>query len=215
MYLHSSPESVSRPNNSGLMPSAELSYDAYRFRRLNDQDSSSSRQRNVAKVEPYSINTNTVRPLYQSSSPTTAQSGPMSNTTVPTIPSKARINIDSMGNTPTNSSTSSSAGSFGSMMRHSNILQSDFITPNPAYPTLASQPLPNSSFFMKPSMPPSEPLSHGSLHQLSAANIPSYNGRATSLTSSTNTFQQPYPSSTQRDFHASMVRIIIRLYDQI
>ena len=49
------------------MPSSDLSFDAYRFRRLNDQDQmTSTRLRNVAKVEPYSINTNMVRPLYQS-----------------------------------------------------------------------------------------------------------------------------------------------------
>ncbi|CAF0986323.1 unnamed protein product [Rotaria sp. Silwood1] len=208
-----SPELGSRPNNSSLMPSSELSHDAYCFRRLNDHDSTTIRPRNVAKVEPYSINTNTVRPLYQSTSQpmtmtttttTTAPAAITTTTATVAVPLKARINFDSMGNTPTNSSTSSSAGSLGGMIRHPNVHHSDFLTPNPAYPTLSSQPLSNSASYITPRMLLSESLSHGSLHQLPSANIPSYNGRTTGLTSSTNNFQQKYPSPTQGEFHSSM-----------
>jgi len=154
------------------MPRSEVSFDAYRFRRLNDDNSNSQRPRNIAKVEPYSINSNTIRPLYQSPPPNTI-------TTTTTIPTKTRIN--SMGNTPTNSSTSSSNVSVGGMIRHS-----DFLTPNPTYPT--------------PPILFSESLSHGPLHQLPAANI---NGRSIAMTLSTNNFQQKYS-----DFQPSMVRII-------
>jgi hypothetical protein len=178
------------------MPVSELSYDAYRFRRLNDPDQITARPRNVAKVEPYSINTNTVRPLYQSSQPITTTAAP----------SKARIILNSMGNTPTNSSTSSSAGSLGGMIRHSNIRHSDFLVPNPAY----SQPLSNSSSYRTPPILLSESLSHGSLHQLPIANIPSYNGCTNTLTSSTNNSQEKYRSSRKGDFHSSMVRLINR-----
>jgi hypothetical protein len=172
------------------MPKSEISYDAYRFRRLNDQNSVSTRPRNIAKVEPYSINPNTIRPLYQSPSNTIP-------TITPAVPTKARINLNSMGNTPTNSSTSSSAGSLGGMIRHS-----DFLMPYPAYSIPSSYPTPPILF--------SESLSHGSLHQLPAANMPSYNGRTTGFP-----FQQKYSSSMQGDFQSSMVRIINRLYDQI
>lgn len=62
------------------MPSSEVVCDSYHFRRSNEQDqvplsmNSASRLKNVAKVEPYSINTNIIRPLYQSStSPSPSQ----------------------------------------------------------------------------------------------------------------------------------------------
>jgi hypothetical protein len=189
-----SPESVNRSNNSIQMPSSELSYDAYRFRRLNDQDSNTTRPRNIAKVEPYSMNTNLIRPLYQSSQPITETS---------VVPSpKARIHLNSMGNTPTNSSTSSSAGS----LRHS-----DFLIPNSAYLKPHPQPLSHSSSsYTTPPILLSESLSHGSLHQLPAANIPPYNGHTTGLPSSKNHSQDKYQSSTLRDFQSSMVRIINR-----
>lgn len=59
------------------------------------------RPKNIAKVEPYSMNNNPTRPL-----------------------SQARIELNSMGNTPTNSSTSSSSAISlgGSMMRYSDFL---------------------------------------------------------------------------------------------
>ncbi|CAF2819700.1 unnamed protein product [Rotaria sp. Silwood2] len=189
------------------MPVSELSHDAYRFRRLNDQESTTIRPRNVAKVEPYSINTNAVRPLYQSTSQpmtTTTTITTAATTTTSAVPLKARINLDSMGNTPTNSSTSSSAGSLGGMIRHPNVHHSDFLTPNPAYPTLSSQPLSKSSSYIAPPILLSESLSHGLLHQLPSANIPSYNGRTTSLASSTNNFQRKYSSPKQGEFHSSM-----------
>ena len=188
------------------MPKADVSFDAYRFRRLNDQNSTPTRPRNIAKVEPYSINPNTIRSPYQLSS------SPQPNiiTTATTIPTKVHINLNSMGNTPVNSSTSSSAGSLGGgMVRHS-----DFLTPNPAYPIPPSQPLSNSSSpYPTPPILFSESLSHGSLHQLPAANIPSYNGRTMGLPSSTNNFQEKYSSSMHGGFQPSMVRIINRLHD--
>jgi len=183
------------------MSSSDLSYDTYRFCRLNDHDSITTRPRNIAKVEPYSINTNTVRPLYQSSLQ------PVTMTTA-VVPSKARISLNSMENTPTNSSTSSSAGSHGGRLRHSNIQHSDFLTPNPPYPTPPLQPVSNSPSYITPPILLSQSLSHGSLHQLPAANSPSYNERTTGLTSSTTNFRQIYPSSTQGGSHSSMVSII-------
>lgn len=175
------------------MPTTEHSFDAYRFRRLNEQDSLITRPRNVAKVEPYSMNINTVRPLYPSS-----MSQPSTEPTIG-VPSKARINLNSMGNTPTNSSTSSSAGSLGGMIRHS-----DFLMSNSAYPNL----IPNTSSSPYPTPPNllSESLSHGSLHQLPSANIPSYNGHTTTgMSSLKNNPQDKYQSSIQGDFHSSMV----------
>jgi hypothetical protein len=183
------------------MPSSDLSYDAYRFRRLNDQDSITTRPRNIAKVEPYLMSTNTVRLLYQSSQPIMEPTG---------VTSKARINLNSMGNTPVNSSTSSSAGSLGGMIRHS-----DFLMSNPTYskpPPPPTQPLSNSSSsYTTPPMLLSESLSHGSLHQLPAPNIPSYNGHITGLSSLNNNSQEKYQSAIQGDFHSSMVKIINRL----
>ena len=120
------------------------------------------------------------RPLYQPTIETTVVSQP-----------KARINLNSMGNTPVNSSTSSPAGSFGGGM----IRNSDFLMPIPAY----SRPLSNSpsSYTTSPILPPPEPFAHGSLHQLPAAyNIPSSNGHTTNFPSSKNNFQ------------SSMVRIM-------
>jgi hypothetical protein len=176
------------------MPSSDISYDAYRFRRLNDQDPSQQRPRNIAKVEPYSMNTSAIRPLHQSSQLITEP------TVVPTL--KARIQLNSMGNTPTNSSTSSSAGSF----RHS-----DFVIPNPAYSKPHPQPTSSSSPpYPTPPILLSESFSHGSLHKLPIANIPSYNGHTTGLPSSKNNSQDKYQSSIQRDFQPGMVRIIDR-----
>jgi len=180
------------------MPATEVSFDAYRFRRLNDQDSLITRPRNVAKVEPYSMNINPVRPSYPSSS----ISQPSTETTIG-VPSKARINLNSMGNTPTNSSTSSSAGSLGGMIRHS-----DFLMSNSAYSNLIPQPPSNSSSSLYPTPPIllSESLLHGSLHQLSSANIPSYNGHTTTgMSSLKNNPQEKYQSSIQGDFYSSMV----------
>jgi hypothetical protein len=186
------------------MPSSELSYDAYRFRRLNNQDQmTTTRLRNVAKVEPYSINTNMVRPLYQSSQPTSTP-----------VPPKSRNILNSMGNTPTNSSTSSSAASLGSTIRHPNVRQSDFLVPNPVYPTAPpphkSQPLSNSSSYTTPpstSILLSESLSHGSKNRLLNTNNTSLsNGRSTGLISSINNSSQKYQSSTQGDFHSNKVK---------
>ncbi len=174
------------------MPLTEISVDAYRFRRLNDQDSNlPARPRNIAKVEPYSMNTNAVRPLYQS---------PPSQliTEAPAVPTKARIHLNSMGNTPTNSSTSSSAGSLGGMIHHS-----DFLTPNLSYSKPLSQPFAtfSSSSYPAPPISFSDLLSHGSLHQLPAANIPAYNGHMTGMTALKN------QSSIQGDLQPSMVRL--------
>jgi hypothetical protein len=190
------------------MPSSELSYDAYRFRGLNDHDQmTTTRLRNVAKVEPYSINTNMVRPLYQSSQPITT-----------TVSSKGRNILNSMGNTPTNSSTSSSAASLGGTIRHPNVRHSDFLTPNPAYstappPSHTSQPLSNSSSYTTPpstSILLSESLSQISPQQLSNTNNNSlYNPRSTALISSSPNSPQKYQSSsTQGDFYSGKVKII-------
>jgi len=188
------------------MPSSELSYDAYRFRRLNDHDpmTTATRLRNVAKVEPYSINTNMVRPLYQSSS--------LSQPTSTTVPPKAHAILNSTGNTPTNSSTSSSAASLGGTIRHPNIRHSDFLTPNPSYsiapPPHISQPLSNSSSYTTPpstSILLSESLSQGSVNRL-PSNGSLHNGRSTGLISSTNNSPPKYQSSTQGDFYSGKVK---------
>jgi hypothetical protein len=189
------------------MPSSELSYDAYRFRRLNDPDqmTPATRLRNVAKVEPYSINTNMVRPLYQSTS--------LSQPTSTTVPSKAHMIPNSTGNTPTNSSTSSSAASLGGTIRHPNIRHSDFLIPNPSYstapPPYVSQPLSNSSSYTTPpstSILLSESLSQGSANRL-PNNTPLHNGRSTGLIPSTNNSPQKYQSSIQGDFYPGKVKI--------
>lgn len=197
------------------MPSSDLSYDTYRFRRLNDSDqqmSNATRLRNVAKVEPYLINANNVRPLYQSSS--IAQSIPA--TTPPPPPpqaqAKTRIILNSTGNTPTNSSTSSSAASLGGTIRHPNILHSDFLIPNPSYSTTSqpashtSQTLSNSSSYATPpSTLLSESLSQGSIQRFSnnTNNNLLHNGRSTGLINSSQKYQsQP----VQGDFHSSKVR---------
>jgi hypothetical protein len=194
------------------MPSSDLSFDAYRFRRLNDHDPmTTARLRNVAKVEPYSINTNMVRPLNQSLS----SQLPTTITTPTAAPSKARTILNSMGNTPTNSSTSSSAASLGGTIRHPNVRQSDFLVPNPLYstptppPSHISQPLSNSSSYTTPpstSILLSESLLHGSPHRLSNTNNSSlYNGRSPSLASSNNS-QTKYRPSTQGDIYATKVK---------
>ena len=195
------------------MPSSELSYDAYRFHRLNDQDQmTTTRLRNVAKVEPYSINTNMVRPLYQSSS--------ISQPTSSTVPTKGRTVLNSMGNTPTNSSTSSSAASLGGTIRHPNVRNSDFLVPNPAYSTAppphtttTSQTVSNSSSYTTPpstSILLSESLSHTSPQRLINTNTNnsfSQNGRSTALNSSlNNNSPQKYQSSTQGDFLSGKVK---------
>ncbi len=189
------------------MPSSELSYDAYRFRHLNNQDQmTTTRLRNVAKVEPYSINTNMVRPLYQSSSSSQPISTP--------VPSKSRNILNSMGNTPTNSSTSSSVASLGSTIRHPNVRQSDFLVPNPVYSTAPpphkSRPLSNSSSYTTPpstSILLSESLSHGSANRLlNTNNTLLSNERSTGFISSTNNSPQKYQSSTQGDFHSNKVK---------
>jgi hypothetical protein len=201
------------------MPSSDLSYDAYRFRRLNDQDqmktapmTAATRLRNVAKVEPYSINTNMVRPLYQTLSQPAATS----------VPSKTRIVLNSMGNTPTNSSTSSSAGSLNGMIRHPNVRHSDFLMPNPAYSTAptsqTSKPLLNSSSYTKPASPSillSESLSQGSSHRSPTTNTSLNNGRSTNVAPTSNTSQPKYRLSTQGDFHSGKVIIIKISYSEI
>lgn len=188
------------------MPSSDLSFDAYRFRRLNDSDqqmSSATRLRNVAKVEPYFINPTTVRPLYPSTS--ISQSIP---TTAPPAQAKTRVILNSTANTPTNSSTSSSAASLGATIRHPNILHSDFLTPNPAYstappPTHSSQTLSNSSSYATPpSTLLSESLSQGSTQRFSNSNNSLHNGRSTGLINSSQKYQSP---SVQGDFHSSKV----------
>lgn len=190
------------------MPSSELSYDAYRFRRINDQDQiSSTRLKNIAKVEPYSINTNMVRPLYQSSS----ISQPTSTTTIPTKP---RTILNSMGNTPTNSSTSSSAASLGGTIRHPNVRHSDFLTPNPTYSTApplhTSQQSSNSSSYTTPpstSLLLSESLSRGSSHRLSNTNNNSFtNGRSNISNPFINSSPQKYQSPIQGDFLSNQVK---------
>lgn len=152
------------------MVSTEFSSDAYRFRRPNEQDSIGGiRPKNIAKVEPYQMNTNTVRPLYQSSS---------QNTAVPCI------NLNSMGNTPAHSS--SSAGSLGNGM----IRSSDFIRPNPVQYSKHQSSNPSPSNF------PTEPISHRS------------------LPSSKSHFQDPYQTIPHNDFHSSIVRIRIMIFDK-
>lgn len=186
------------------MPTSDLSYDAYRFRRLNDSDQQLSRLRNVAKVEPYFINTNTVRPLYPSSS--TSQSVPA----VPPPSSKARVVLNSTGNTPTNSSTSSSAASLGNAIRHPNILHSDFLVPNPSYstaqpPSHTSQTLSNSSSYATPpSTLLSESLSQASPQRLMNNTNSLHNGRSTGLINPPQKYQSP--PSMQGDFHSSKVK---------
>ena len=196
------------------MPASELSHDAYRFRRLNDHDpitTATTRLRNVAKVEPYSINTNTIRPLYQSSS---SQLTAAATTPPTTVPAKARIILNSVGNTPSNTSTSSSAGSLGGTIRHQNVRHSDFLMPNPAYstpiPPPTSQPLSNSSSYAVPQSTPisySEALSHGSLHRLPNKNTNTalYNGRSPSATSSIDNSQQKLRPSIKTDLYSTKV----------
>ncbi|CAF4484669.1 unnamed protein product, partial [Rotaria socialis] len=188
------------------MPSSELSYDAYRFRRLNEHDQMTrTRLRNVAKVEPYSINTNMVRPLYQSSS-----SKPMATTIM--AQSQSRTALNSMGNTSTNSSTSSAASLSGTI-RHPNVRDSDFLVPNPAYSTPpppqlshTCHPPSTSSSLATPlttSMLLSESLSHGSPRRLPNTSNPSlFNAHSNSLASSVNNSKQRYQSSTQPDLHS-------------
>ena len=180
VYRYFSPtESIHRQHVQLPPPPTDISSDAYRFHRFNEPDSSNRRPKNIAKVEPYSMNNNATHSLYQS--PATAPS------------SKARIDLNSMGNTPTNSSTSSSSAvSLGGMIRHS-----DFLIPHSTYSK--SQPLSNSSStYITPPMPFSESLVHDSLHQ-----YPSYNGQKNDSPSAISN-----QSSLTKDLHASMVRII-------
>lgn len=205
------------------MPSSELTYDAYRFRRLNEQDPvTGTRSRNVAKVEPYSINTNMLRPLYQLSS--------SSQATNTTQPSKTHNIPNSIGNTPTNSSTSSSVASLCGTIRHPNVRNSDFLMPNPAYstqptppppppppppPSHTSQPLSNSSSYVTPpstSMLLSESLIHGSSRRLPSTNNNSsfYNALSNSLTSSMSNNQLKYRSPTKQDAFSTNVRKFLK-----
>lgn len=183
------------------MSPSELAYDTYRLCRLNDPDSTGARSKNIAKVEPYSINTNPVRPLY----PSSLQPITMTTTTASTVPAKTRINLNSMENTPTNSSPSSSIGASQNIrIRQPASHHSDFLVPNPAYPTPSPPPLSNSSSHTAAPILLSESLSHGSLQQL-----PTYNGRSTGLTASRNN-----SPSIPADFHSSMVRMIHTLWQQ-
>lgn len=171
-------ESVNRSNYMNIpMAVTEISPDAYRFRRLNEQDPSGIRSKNIAKVEPYQMNTSTnaIRPLYQSSSNS-------QTTATGVIPSsKACINLNSMGNTPVNSS-SSSAGSLGNGL----IRNSDFILPNPVVQYPKTQPIPPNFYPNQPSIFAMDSRPHGSL--------PS---------SSKNHFQDPYQTIPHNDFHSS------------
>lgn len=189
IYRYFSPtESIHRQH---VQPPAsrENSSDAYRIIRFNEPEPTMRRPKNIAKVEPYSMNNNAIHSLYQS--PATAVSSTSSS-------SKARIDLNSMGNTPTNSSTStSSAVSLGGMIRHS-----DFLTPHSTYSK--SQPLPNSSStYITPPIPFSESFVHDSMHQ-----HPSYNGHKNDLPSAISNSQDKYQASLTKDLHASMVRII-------
>ncbi|CAF1583217.1 unnamed protein product, partial [Adineta ricciae] len=214
-----STESLNRLNQSNQMPTSELSHEAYRFRRLNDHDqmtNSTTRLRNVAKVEPYSINTTMNRPLYQASSTQmTAHNIPPPPRTT-SASAKARIILNSVGNTPTNTSTSSSAASLGGVIRHQNVRQSDFLIPNPSYSTPAAktitvpapppshtfQPFSSSSSYPAPQST-SMSSSHGPPHQLSNNNNKTllYNGRSASVASSLNPTQQKYRPSTKIDLY--------------
>ena len=230
-HLYSSSESLNPSNNTSTMPSSELSYDAYRFRRLNDQEqmttstNPTSRLRNVAKVEPYSINPTMIRPLYQSS-PSPSSSLPTTKIIPATIaattvvpPSQARTVLNSMGNTPTHSSASSSAGSLNGMIRHPNVRHSDFLVPNPAYTAPApvpstpsvppsashrSQRLSNSSSYATPP-PPSRLLSDSLSQRATVSNAPLYNGRSTTLATSINDPPQKHRGAPQEDFQSTKV----------
>ncbi|CAF3541406.1 unnamed protein product [Adineta steineri] len=210
-----STEPLSRPDNSNIMPSSELSYDAYRFRRMNDHNQMASttaaRPKNIAKVEPYSINTNTVRPLYPLSSSQLIGTP----TTPTTIPSKTRIVLNSVGNTSSNTSASSSAGSLGGTIHHQNVRYSDFLTPNPTFSTPTplssshiSQPQPNSSSYIpnqSTSMSLSETLSHGSLQRLPNNNNTTllHNARSTNIVPSLNDPTQRFRSPTKSDLYST------------
>ena len=202
------------------MPTSDLAYDVYHFRRLNDPEpiTPATRLRNIAKVEPYSINTNMVRPLYQSSA--------LSQPTSTIASSKAHTIPNSTGNTPTNSSTSSSAASLGGTIRHPNIRHSDFLIPNPSYSSAppppppaslhASQSLSKSSSYATPPPPPlstsillSESLCQGSANRL-PSNTSLHNGRSTGLIPSTNTSPPKHQSTTQGDFYPGKVQPLFR-----
>ena len=209
MYRYFSSESASRPQHSTGMPSSELSHDAYRFRRLNGNDPTTARPKNIAKVEPYSINTH--RPLYQ---PSATQPITVASTITVNTPSKARAMQNSLGHTPTNSSASSSAGSLAGMMRQPKILHSDFLEPNPAYSARSiplpcrttSQSLSHSSSYTAHPMLLSESLSHGSLHRLPVTHTFFDDEPTYSLTSSRQHPQEKHRSSVQGKFHSSIVR---------
>ena len=223
------------------MPSSELSYDAYRFRRLNGPDpmkssvNPTSRLKNIAKVEPYSINTNMVRPLYQPTTSPSSSSQPSTKITTPAlttrsttavVPSSSAVlsqghsTLNSMGNTPTPSSTSSSsAGSLTGMIRHPNIRQSDFLVPNPTYSTVPPFPtnlmdtfqsVSNSSNYSpapSTSMRLSESLSQDPSQSYLRHQTAFQNGRSTSLASSINEHQQKQRMLPNEDFHPNKVII--------
>ena len=194
-------------NNSSTMPSSEFSIDSYCFHCFNDHDSiMNGRQRNAAKIGPYLINTNMVRPLYQSLS---------SQAITTTAPLKSRSTLNSMGNTLTNSSTSSSIVSLGGTIRHPNIHQSDFLVPNPSYSTsfpAKTQPLSNSSSYATPpstSMLLSESLSQEISHRLSNTNhISLSNEHHTNLMTSKNNSPIKYPLHVRIDLHSGKVELI-------
>lgn len=199
------------------MPTSEITHDAYRFRRLHEQDQmAKTRLKNVAKVEPYSVNTNLVRPLYQlaASQPTTTTTTTTSTTST-MAPSKTRTTQNNVINSLTNSSTSSAASLTGTI-RHPNVRNSDFLVPNPTYSTTVpppplhqSQPLSNSSSYITPptSLLLSESLSHVSPQRIPHTNHTSLpNGRSTNLAATVNNFKEKYQSSTQPDFHSGKVK---------
>lgn len=212
------------------MPSSELSYDSYRIHRLNDQDQisgsspSTSRLRNVAKVEPYSINTNMVRPLYQSSvssSPlkpsTKIIPAPAATSTTTTQAFQQRAGLNSVANPSAPASISSSAAPVSGLIRHPNVRQSDFLVPNPTYSTATptqtvsqrAQSLSNSSSYATPpkTMTLSESLSQIE-PQRSTNNHAYYPGQSKGLVPSINDFpQKPRPLSTQADFRGNKVMI--------
>lgn len=216
---------VSRSFINPLMPSSDVSHDAYRFHRSMDQDSNLLRPKNIAKVEPYSINNNTFRPLYSTGTPTQSSSMTINsnNKLVSGETNKARIS--SKHNEPT--SIHISATSMPSMIRHSNVLQSDFLIPNPAFlskhsplslssasppAVLVSQSLSKSSSQTAPQMLVSKSLEHGQSHQLLANdtllhNDNNNNHHRTIQPESTENARQTHRSLKKMDLINSLVRM--------
>lgn len=211
LFISFSPESVSR-----AMPSSELSYDAYRFHRSNDYDPMGhNRPKNIAKVEPYSINTTNNR-----SQPATTTTAMTQNFVSTPPPNQARSFLNSMGTTSTNSSSSTS--SLLGMNRHANVLQSDFLVPHRAHSPrfVAPPPPPVPPAISQPSYPPAQPSSpssilflsesvpHSSLHSLAVANHSLSHTPTARLLSSNKNSTEKSRSLTPRDFYSHSVRTI-------